>query len=170
VAIVNVDLANAITSCNPAFEQLFGYSEPEVLGKDLDELLTTPETLQEARSYTKETAAGGKAAGTARRRRKTARWWTSNCSRCRVLVGGERVGMMALYHDITELLKARRDAETANSAKSQFLASMSHELRTRSTPSSLQRDAGRGSRGAGPRQLRRGPPEDPRRGAFTCSR
>jgi signal transduction histidine kinase len=46
------------------------------------------------------------------------------------MVDGNRVGLMGLYHDITELLQARRDAEAANSAKSQFLASMSHELRT----------------------------------------
>jgi signal transduction histidine kinase len=37
---------------------------------------------------------------------------------------------MGLYHDISELLEARRESEAANSAKSQFLASMSHELRT----------------------------------------
>ena len=47
-----------------------------------------------------------------------------------VVVDGALVGMMGLYHDITELLKARREAESANTAKSQFLASMSHELRT----------------------------------------
>jgi len=38
--------------------------------------------------------------------------------------------LMALYHDITPLLKARRAAEEASQAKSHFLASVSHELRT----------------------------------------
>jgi hypothetical protein len=47
-----------------------------------------------------------------------------------VIVDGERVGLMGLYHDVTELLEARRQAEAANSAKSQFLANVSHELRT----------------------------------------
>jgi len=130
VAIVNVDLEDAITSCNPAFEKLFGYAEQEVVGRNLDELLTTEETLQEARAYTKETAAGRKAAGTGRRCCKDGRLVDVELLSVPVVVAGERVGMMALYHDVSELLKTRREAEAANSAKSQFLASMSHELRT----------------------------------------
>ena len=38
--------------------------------------------------------------------------------------------MIGIYHDITELLRARREAEAANEAKSSFLATMSHEIRT----------------------------------------
>ena len=38
--------------------------------------------------------------------------------------------MIGIYHDITDLLRARREAEAANEAKSAFLATMSHEIRT----------------------------------------
>ena len=130
VAIVNLDLDNRITSCNPAFERLFGYTAAEVAGFELDRLVTTEGTLAEAQAFTERAEAGRATAGIGQRRRKDGSPVEVEIFSLPVIVGGARVGMMALYHDITGLLEAQRSAEAANSAKSQFLASMSHELRT----------------------------------------
>ncbi len=130
VAIVTLDLDFNITSCNPAFERLFGWAESEVIGRNLDELINTEETLEEAAAYTEQAHEGIVAAGMGRRRRKDGTLVDVELAGVSVMVDGERVGIMGLYHDITELLETRQAAEAANQAKSQFLASMSHELRT----------------------------------------
>jgi signal transduction histidine kinase/CheY-like chemotaxis protein len=68
--------------------------------------------------------------GTGRRRRKDGAMVDVELYTIPVIVAGEQVGIIAMYHDVTELLRARREAQAANTAKSHFLASMSHELRT----------------------------------------
>jgi PAS domain S-box-containing protein len=130
VAIVTLDVNHNVVSANPAFEKLYGYREAEVVGKDLDQFITTETTRIEAAAYTEQALASRPVQVMSQRRRKDGSVVDVEVLGVPVVVGGRRVGLMALYHDITELLRARREAEAANSAKSQFLASMSHELRT----------------------------------------
>ncbi len=130
VAIVTLDVNHDIVSCNPAFERLFGYQQDEVTGRNLDDLITTEEARKEAVALTEEAMESRPVKVITQRRRKDGTMVDVEAFAVPVIVDGERLGLMALYHDITELLEARREAEAANSAKSQFLASMSHELRT----------------------------------------
>ncbi len=129
VAIVTLDRGLDIVSCNPAFEKLFGYASTDSVGKNLDDLVATEDTRSEAEQYS-QAALTQPIHGIGRRRRKDGTLVDVEVLAVPVIVDGERVALMALYHDITELLAARREAEDASKAKSQFLASMSHELRT----------------------------------------
>ena len=130
VAIATMDLAGTVVSWNPGAERLFGYAAAEAVGRPMDELISTPEIRDEIRANIRQTLEGGGVRAISRRARKDGTLVDVEISSMPVVVEGQRVGMIGIYHDITELLRARRDAETANEAKSAFLATMSHEIRT----------------------------------------
>jgi PAS domain S-box-containing protein len=128
-AIVTLDLDENIVSANPAFETLFGYPLDTIVGRNLDELITTPEQRAEAVAYTRQ-AKHTSAHGIVQRCRSDGMMVEVEVLAVRVELDGALVGMMALYHDVSELLRAQRAAQAADRSKSQFLANMSHELRT----------------------------------------
>ena len=82
-----------------------------------------------ARATTRLAYETGRAQLIAQRRRKDGELVDVEIFMVPLVVDGEHAGYYAIYHDITELQAARREADAANEAKSTFLASMSHEIR-----------------------------------------
>lgn len=129
VAVVILDLEEKIKSVNPSFEQLFGYSADKVIGKNLD-LLIASDNLEEAVENTQKVLDGGTVHGLAKRHRKDGTVVDVEFAGVPVIVEGKKQGILAIYHNVTELVEAKRLAEQADKAKSEFLANMSHEIRT----------------------------------------
>jgi len=130
VAVVTADTDANVVAWNPMAEKLFGYTQEEAIGQNLDDLVADdPRVREEALRYTRQALTTGRVQATAKRTRKDGTWVDVEVLAVDV-VAGEMVGFIAIYYDIGELQEARRAAEAANQAKSVFLANMSHELRT----------------------------------------
>ena len=130
VATVVLDYEENIVISNPAFEKLFGYASEEVTGFKLDDLITTEATRKEAGQYTQQVINQGNVHTIGKRRRKDGSQVDVEIFGVPIVVDGSQTGAFAMYHDISDIVRARREAEQANRAKSEFLANMSHEIRT----------------------------------------
>jgi len=130
VAIAVLDMQQNITSLNPAFEGLFGFPRADCIGKKLDGLLAPEEALPQALELTQQVFAGSTVHSIQQRRCQDGRLVDVEIFGVPIAVNGAPVGILAIYHDISEIEHARKAAEASDRAKSEFLANMSHEIRT----------------------------------------
>jgi two-component system NarL family sensor kinase len=126
LGIVIMDQKQLVRFCNPAFERMFFFSESEIQGKNLDDLIASHDKAEAAR-LSEAVKAGGVVHATAQRRRKDGTLIDVELHGVRVYSGDDFVGAFAIYQDITE----RKRSEEKLAALRKRLARAQEEERAR---------------------------------------
>jgi len=107
IAIVTLDQNQRIISINPAFQNLFGYRQDEVMGKELDSLIANPDRPQEAYNITQKAWEGNAIHEFGKRKCKNGDFVDVEIFGEQIRVNGSRIGVLGLYRDITAEKKAQ---------------------------------------------------------------
>ena len=139
-AIFTLDVEGRMTTWNVGAERVKGWRADEIIGRHLRELYP-PDARErgEAEQHLREAGTHGRWVGQGWRLRKDGElfWGELVLTALHDEDDGHLVGFAKVSRDLTQrkrgeeaLLEAKEAAEAANAAKSQFLATISHELRT----------------------------------------
>ncbi|MCF7885062.1 MAG: PAS domain S-box protein [Candidatus Marinimicrobia bacterium] len=136
--IVSLNEKSEVIDVNKAFREMFQYNREELIGKDIDRVISnSDEMYQNAQKTTKSIQQGKNIVVETKRAQKNGKPIDVKIYGSPIIVNDKKIGALGLYHDITErkeyerkLKEAKKKAEEANRAKSIFLSNISHEIRT----------------------------------------
>lgn len=143
-AIYGLDPKGHCIFCNPACLKILGYeSNTDLLGKNMHELIHhhrldgTEYPEKECKAYQPFLKGEGVHVDDEVLWRADGSYFNAEYSAYPMRKGEEVIGSVVTFHDISErkkvqadLIEAKKAAEEANAAKSNFLANISHEIRT----------------------------------------
>lgn len=119
-AIVSTDSNGLIMEWNPGAETMFGYKRDDVVGKDIDNLVTNPNNIEKARTFSKKVLSGENVTP-----QETIRY-KKDGTPVHVIVAGSPIhvahklhGYVAVYTDITQ---RKRDEEIIQKEAAKFSA------------------------------------------------
>ena len=111
-AIAILDEQDLIIRINGQFTALFGYSENDAVGRNINELIVPPGLVDEAENLTARVAAGEKLTAEALRRHKDGRSIWVSIAATPFGVSDQPGRVYAMYHDISALKHAEDELKT----------------------------------------------------------
>jgi PAS domain S-box-containing protein len=126
-AIVTLSLDHRVVACNPAFEDLFGFHQSEILGQDLDNLISPTDLVEETHSLTELVKGGEVVHKITRRITKDGSTIDVEIFGIPVVLWGKQIGIFGLYHDVTELVRAQEEVTAAEITDEWLLEELQEE-------------------------------------------
>ena len=114
IAIVTLNDKFLIDSCNPSFANLFEYTEAEIIGKKIDDLIIPEGEKENSLEITSKATKGSIVHHFGQRITKNKIPVEVEIFGVPVMVGKKQVGTLGLYHNITELKEAQKSLLAAN--------------------------------------------------------
>jgi len=117
-AIVTLDASHHVLEWNPGAEKIFGYTRDEAVGKNLDDLVSGPDVVDEAKANTKKVLSGQNLSPTETiRYRKDGTAVNVIVAGSSIQIDGEMHGVVAVYTDITD---RKRTEEALRESEEKF--------------------------------------------------
>ena len=101
-AVVLLDLEQRVIRTNREFTTLFGYSAEEAVGRQILDLIVPADQRDDARALNADYAAGAAFTVERERQRKDGTRVQISLTAAPITLGGERIGLYAIYRDISE--------------------------------------------------------------------
>ncbi len=129
-----LDFSGRFRRINPAFEQLLGWKEQEMLGHHYSEFVHPDDLGNSAGAAASVTNGQDLMSFINRYRTRDGKWrtlrWTAASDTQRQLMLCAAMDVTSMLEAQEDLRRAKETAEAASRAKADFLATMSHEIRT----------------------------------------
>jgi PAS domain S-box-containing protein len=126
-AIVVTDNDTRVLRVNRAFSDLFGYSEEESIGRQIDELISPEELADEAARLSQEASSGERFLLETKRRRKDNTLVDVSILGAPIVYRGEQIAVFGTYRNISEQKRKDRLLQALNQAALAMHGAQTHE-------------------------------------------
>lgn len=129
MGIVLLDLDYNVSQLNKGFENIFGYTSDEILGKKLNDIIIPDQYQQESLDINIFTSSGRVSVFESQRKHKEGHLIPVIIYGIPVMLDGQSIGIYGIYVDITDRKQAEKELQIRNGELDNFVYKVSHDLR-----------------------------------------
>ncbi|MCX6557612.1 MAG: transporter substrate-binding domain-containing protein [Candidatus Aminicenantes bacterium] len=118
VGIIILDANNRVADMNQEFASLFGYTLAEIKDRELDSLISTEETLEQALGLSRQAASGERVYADGKRKNKSGQVLDFHIIAAPIVMGSKVLGIIGIYLDISERKRMQEEIIKAKNIES----------------------------------------------------